>query len=193
MCHFWLICVYRPSVAFVAVFEDFSSKSSLERGNYVIMRDMIIRSETDMLALGRQLAGQLTLPAVIELRGDVGVGKTTFTQGLAAGLGVTDPITSPSFTISKRYAFPLPNNSAASGELIHYDFYRLNDPGIMRDELAEALLLSNAVVVIEWGGDVADLLPADHFTLDLSLNADGTRTVELRAPDARITLGANLS
>lgn len=157
------------------------------------MKGMIIRSETDMLALGKQLATQLDLPAVIELRGDVGVGKTTFTQGLATGLGVAEPITSPSFTISKRYAFPLPTDSTVSGELTHYDFYRLSDPGIMRAELAEALSLPNAVVVIEWGGDVADLLPAKHFTLDLSLNEDGTRTVKLLEHGTEIDFGADLS
>lgn len=156
---------------------------------------MKINSEAEMLEFGRQFAARLTLPAVIELVGDVGVGKTTFTRGLAEGLGVQEPVTSPSFTISKRYAFVRPNMqsgdarrsdtpsatvnepSSAIGELAHYDFYRLNDPGIMRDELSETIALPNTVVVVEWGGDVADLLPSEKYHLEITLNEGGSRTV----------------
>ena len=137
---------------------------------------MKINSESEMMALGRTIAGKLTFPAVIELVGDVGAGKTTFTRGLAEGLGVAEPVTSPSFTISKRYAFKLPERD---GELVHYDFYRLGDPGIMRDELAETLSVPNTVAVVEWGGDVADLLPDSKYRLELKLNEDGSRTVAL--------------
>lgn len=131
---------------------------------------MKIASEAAMLDFGQNFAQNLELPAVIELVGDVGVGKTTFARGLAQGLGVTEPVTSPSFTISKRYAFP-------SGELVHYDFYRLDDPGIMRDELAETLSEPNTVVVVEWGGDVAELLPTHKHHLEIKLNEDGTREI----------------
>lgn len=135
-----------------------------------------------MLALGQKVAKNLKFPAVIELVGDVGAGKTTFTRGLAQGLGISEPVTSPSFTISKRYAFT-PDKHQSSGELIHYDFYRLGDPGIMRNELAETLREPNSVVVVEWGGDVADLLPEEHLRLDIALNADGSRDVTTNQPD----------
>lgn len=140
---------------------------------------MTITDESAMLDLGRQFARRLTLPAVFELIGDVGTGKTTFTRGLAEGLGVAEPITSPSFTISKRYAFD-------GGELIHYDFYRLGDPGIMRDELAETLAAPNGVVVIEWGGDVAALLPEQKISLELTLQEDGSRLVAMNSYAQRI-------
>lgn len=123
-----------------------------------------------MLEFGQKFAQTLSLPAVIELVGDVGAGKTTFTRGLAKGLGVAEAVTSPSFTISKRYAFP-------GGELVHYDFYRLDNPGIMRDELGETLSEPNSVVVVEWGGDVADLLPEHKYHLEIKLNEDGSRTI----------------
>lgn len=138
---------------------------------------MQISSEASMIELGRLFAGHLALPAVFELVGDVGVGKTTFTRGLAEGLGITEPITSPSFTISKRYAFIDSNQSPA--ELVHYDFYRLNDPGIMRDELSETVASPNSVVIVEWGGDVADLLPAAKYRLEFTLAPDGSRCVKL--------------
>ncbi len=137
---------------------------------------MKIPSESAMLEFGRQFAQKLTLPTVIELVGDVGTGKTTFTRGLAAGLGIVEPVTSPSFTLSKRYPFIF---KQTSGELIHYDFYRLNDPGIMREELIEALDSPHSIVVVEWGDSVADLLPASKIRLDLTLLEDGSRSVKI--------------
>lgn len=145
---------------------------------------MRVNSETEMLEFGRQIAKQLTLPAVIELVGDVGVGKTTFTRGLAEGLGISEPITSPSFTISKRYGLPLSN---LNGELVHYDFYRLNDPGIMRDELADTLTLPDTLTVIEWGNEVSNLLPESRIRLDISLNPDGSREIEVIDPLGKLS------
>lgn len=139
---------------------------------------MKINSEAEMLKFGQDFAKQLTLPAVIELVGDVGAGKTTFTRGLAEGLGVQEPVTSPSFTISRRYAFS--RQGLADGELAHYDFYRLGDPGIMRDELSETIATPNTVTVVEWGGGVADLLPAEKYHLSIALNEDGSRTVTVQ-------------
>lgn len=158
-----------------------------------------ITSEAEMLQLGRDFAAQILASpdrrVVFELIGDVGAGKTTFTRGLAEGLKVQEPVTSPSFTISKRYAFPTPENCCKNyntssntsgsdsnnptGQLIHYDFYRLDDPGIMRDELAEALAEPNSVIVVEWGSDVADLLPLDKIRLEISLRDDGSRIVKI--------------
>lgn len=138
---------------------------------------MKIQSEAEMVALGKQLGQQIPLPAVLELIGDVGTGKTTFTRGLAEGLGVAEAVTSPSFTISKRYGF-WQATTGKSGELIHYDFYRLDDPGIMREELFEALSAPNAVIVVEWGGDVAELLPKSKYQLKISLTEDGSRELE---------------
>lgn len=154
-----------------------------------------VTSEAEMLQLGRDFAEQIlvspTQQAVFELIGDVGAGKTTFTRGLAEGLGVDEPVTSPSFTISKRYALPIPEKrcknynisdtkpETPAGQLIHYDFYRLDDPGLMRDELAEALAEPNSVIVVEWGSDVADLLPADKIRLEITLQEDGSRIVKI--------------
>lgn len=132
---------------------------------------MRVDSESEMLGFGEFLAQNLPLPVVIELVGDVGVGKTTFTRGFARGLGVAQPVTSPSFTISKRYALP------HGGELVHYDFYRLDDPGIMREELSETLRRPHSAVIIEWGSDVSGLLPANHIRLEFSLNPDGSRSI----------------
>ena len=120
-----------------------------------------------MLELGRRYASDLAFPAVIELVGDVGAGKTTFVRGLAEGLGVKEPVTSPSFTISKTYALP------EGGRLVHYDFYRLPEPGLMADDLAENLADEKNVVVIEWGESVNDLLPKKHSRVEIKYSEEG--------------------
>ena len=134
---------------------------------------MIINSEQEMLDFGADFAKSLN-NQVIELLGDVGAGKTTFTRGLAQGLGIKEPITSPSFTISKSYA--LPNSS---GRLIHYDFYRLPDPGLMLDDLQENLDNPENVIIVEWGESVANILPENRTKIEIKYNDDNSREVIL--------------
>lgn len=140
---------------------------------------MKVFSEAEMVALGAYIAKNIPLPAVIELVGDVGVGKTTFTRGLARGLGIDTPVTSPSFTIAKRYPFPTINTESENsvGELVHYDFYRLDDPGIMRDELADVISEPNSIVVVEWGDAVSSLLPLDRIQLKFSRFSNDEREI----------------
>ena len=133
---------------------------------------MIIHSEQEMLDYGEQFAKKLTTPTVIELIGDVGAGKTTFVRGLAKGLGVKDPITSPSFTISKQYALP------SNKRLVHYDFYRLPDPGLMSEDLQESINNPNIVTVIEWSNSVANILPMHHIQVEIEYNDDNTRSIK---------------
>jgi tRNA threonylcarbamoyladenosine biosynthesis protein TsaE len=134
---------------------------------------MIINSEQEMLDFGANFAKSLN-SQVIELLGDVGAGKTTFTRGLAKGLGIKEPITSPSFTISKSYALPNSN-----GHLIHYDFYRLPDPGLMLDDLRENLENSENIIVIEWGESVENILPENRTQIKIKYNNDNSREVIL--------------
>ncbi len=134
---------------------------------------MKVKSSQEMVELGEEFAKKIAPPVVIELVGDVGAGKTTFTQGLAKGLRIADEITSPSFTISKRYAL------LNGGELAHYDFYRLNDVGIMREELAETMSEDGNIVVVEWAGEVADLLGAGGYRINFTMLEDGAREVEI--------------
>ena len=117
-----------------------------------------------MSALGTQIAAQLHGGQVIELIGDVGAGKTTFTKGLARGLGIAEAVQSPTFTISRPY-------QGKRWHLAHYDFYRLDDAGIMQDELAETLADSDTITVIEWAGSVAGILPAEHITITITADA----------------------
>ena len=131
---------------------------------------MKITSEQEMIDFGKNFDLKSN---VIELIGDVGAGKTTFVRGLGQKLGVEENITSPSFTISKSYA-------CKNGQtLIHYDFYRLNDPGIMLEDLEENINDKNNIVIIEWSDSVKDILPKSHTVINIKYNDDDTREVIL--------------
>ena len=134
---------------------------------------MIVKSEQEMLNFGKNFAKSLD-NQVIELIGDVGAGKTTFTRGLAEGLGIVELITSPSFTISKSYA--LPNSK---GRLIHYDFYRLPDPGLMLDDLRENLENPHNIIIIEWGESIENILPENRLKIEIKYNNNNTRNLEI--------------
>jgi len=121
-----------------------------------------------MLAFGEKYGAKLKAPAVIELIGDVGAGKTTFVRGLAKGLGVTAPISSPSFTISRIY-------KGKDCTLTHYDFYRLDDPGLMSEDLAESISDPQNVTVIEWGQSIADVLPDNRAVISIKYIDEETR------------------
>lgn len=134
---------------------------------------MKIKSEQEMLSFGENFAKAMKGSPIIELIGDVGAGKTTFVRGFAKGLNIKEPVTSPSFTISKSYA--LKNG----GNLVHYDFYRLKDPGLMAEDLQETLSNPKNIIIVEWGESIKNLLPKNHTVIEIKYNEDGSRKVIL--------------
>ena len=136
-----------------------------------------VKSEQEMRALGEKLGGLLKGGEVIELVGDVGAGKTTFTKGLAVGLGIDEDVQSPSFTISRVY-------DARDGLLLsHYDFYRLSDAGIMANELKETTQDPTAVTVIEWADIVDGVLPETRLLIEFAAPTETTRNLTLNGSD----------
>jgi hydrolase, P-loop family len=132
-----------------------------------------------MKALGRAIGQALTGSEVIELVGDVGAGKTTLTKGLAEGLVITEPIQSPTFTISRVY-------DARDGlRLCHYDFYRLGEAGIMGDEISEMMQEDLTITVIEWAGAVNEVLPSDRLVITIAAITETERQLEVTANGAR--------
>jgi tRNA threonylcarbamoyladenosine biosynthesis protein TsaE len=131
-----------------------------------------------MRALGVKIGAALHGGEVFELIGDVGAGKTTFVKGLAAGLAIDDDVQSPSFTINRRYK--------GRDELIlsHYDFYRLNDAGIMNMEVAESLSEPGTITVVEWGESIKDVLPSSRIVITINYLPDEGRTVEIQLPES---------
>ena len=125
--------------------------------------------------LGREIGAALRGGEVLELVGDVGAGKTTLTKGIAEALEISDPIQSPTFTISRVYLAP---NGL---ELHHYDFYRLGEAGIMGDEIQEVMARDENVTIIEWAGAVTEVLPADRLVVKIVATAEDERQVEMMA------------
>ena len=141
-------------------------------------KNLTIENEAAVIDFAENLMREIlqskdALPCVIELVGDVGAGKTTFTKGLARGLEIIEEITCPTFTISKVY------ENSHGQKLVHYDFYRLENPGIMVEDLFENLQDPRTVTVIEWADTVSEILPANHLRLEILINDDGSRTLNL--------------
>lgn len=120
--------------------------------------------------LGRKLRGG----EVIELVGDLGSGKTAFVRGLAIGIDSKDQVQSPSFTISRIYR-------GKNIEIHHFDFHRLDEPGIMKAELAESLSNLKVVSVIEWSDIVKDMLPADRLQVKIEADGETERQLSFKA------------
>ena len=118
-------------------------------------------------ALGELVAGDLVL-----LVGDLGAGKTAFAQGLARGLGVEEPVTSPTFTIVQEYAGRL--------RLAHVDVYRLDRIQDLYDLGFDELVDGEGATVVEWGDLIAQAVPTDHLVVRIELGeADTERVLEL--------------
>jgi tRNA threonylcarbamoyladenosine biosynthesis protein TsaE len=131
-----------------------------------------INNENSMKLFGQKLGSLLNGGEVVELIGDVGAGKTTLVKGVATGLGVLDYIQSPSFTINRVY------ECRDNLKLSHYDFYRLNDAGLMKDDLDEVMADKDTVTVIEWAGLVSNILPEDRLSIKISLVSENSRRLE---------------
>lgn len=135
-----------------------------------------LASEQETKTLGESLGRLLRGGEVLELVGDVGAGKTTFTKGLALGLSIDEPIQSPTFTISRVY------DARDDLVLAHYDFYRLGDAGIMNDELHETIYDPQTVTVIEWADIVEGVLPEHRIRIQFESTSEEGRTVTIEGP-----------
>ena len=144
-------------------------------------------SSADTERLGELLGKQLAGGEVIELRSDLGGGKTTFVIGLARGTGSPDRVSSPSFTLNRIY-------NANNLEIHHFDFYRLDEPGILQDQLAESLNNPNVVVVVEWADIVKEVLPESRLSIELNPapNSPEERRVTVSYPESQRKLIARL-
>ena len=121
-----------------------------------------------MRDLGAQWATHFVPGDLIILAGPVGAGKTTLAQGIARGLGVTDPVTSPTFVIAREHA-------GARFPFIHVDAYRLGSVGEL-DDLDLVSDVDDAVTVVEWGSGIAEGLARQHLIITID-RTDDVRTV----------------
>lgn len=130
-----------------------------------------VNSENEMKTLGASIGQALSGGEVIELVGDIGSGKTTLVKGIAVGLEIDEYVQSPSFNINRVY------KGRNDLTLSHYDFYRLDDAGIMANELSEVIGEPQTVTVIEWGGVVDGVLPSDRMTININTTSENSRKI----------------
>ena len=140
----------------------------------ITRRRVISRSPDETAALGRQLAETLSSGDVIALYGPLGSGKTCFAQGVGRGLGVTEPITSPTFTLIQEYPGRMP--------LYHLDLYRLETHRELRELGLEEYFYGAGVCLVEWADHGAAFLPDRRWDVHLDLVAENHqwRSVTIR-------------
>lgn len=133
--------------------------------------EFLSHSVAETEAFAAELAQTLAPGTVLAYRGDLGMGKTAFTRGLARGLGCMGRVTSPTFTLVNEYEGRIP--------LFHFDLYRLPDADALFDIGWEDYLDRGGVCAVEWSERVADALPEDtlYVTLERCPDQDGWRVI----------------
>lgn len=120
-----------------------------------------IKNEHETEAFGRKLGASVKAGTVIALIGDLGTGKTTLTKYIAAGLGVTEQITSPTFTIIKEYR-------TGRCPLFHFDVYRIGDIDEMYELGYEEYFFGDGICIVEWADLIEELIPEDALTIRIT-------------------------
>ena len=131
------------------------------------------------LALGRQIANAVTGGDVIALTGTLGTGKTHLTKGIVAGLGCSDPATSPTFALVHEY-------HGGRLPVFHLDFYRLDGPEDLYNIGWEDILDENGLVIVEWADKFPAALPEHTVWIALNAPEDAPRSASIRRPDSVI-------
>jgi len=145
-------------------------------GALVLDTELELPTAADTEALGEQLAPELRAGDLLVLSGPLGAGKTALVRGLARGLGVAGPVTSPTFVIAREHR-PLPGGAGVP--LVHVDAYRLGSVAEL-DDLDLDTDLADAVVAVEWGEGVAERLAARHLLVRLERRWDEVRVAHVR-------------
>ncbi len=133
---------------------------------------VVTGSAEETRALAADLAAELPPDTTLALHGDLGVGKTTFVQGLARGLGIKEPVTSPTFNIFTLHRGPT--------HLVHLDAYRLENGRQVDDLLLGDFLVSPWCLAVEWPDRIAAWLPPGTLHLELGIAPDERHTLRLR-------------
>jgi tRNA threonylcarbamoyladenosine biosynthesis protein TsaE len=130
------------------------------------------RDPTATRAIAAEFARALPPGTVLALHGDLGVGKTTFVQGLASGLGITAPVTSPTFNL-----FTLHRGTV---NLVHLDAYRLGSAREFEALLVDEFLSPPWIFAVEWPERIAEAIPPDALHLELRIQPDQNHHLLLR-------------
>ena len=123
-------------------------------------KKIVIKNEEETKKFGEKLCEKLTAGSIVALTGDLGTGKTTLTKAIAAGLGVTEVITSPTFNIVKQY-------DSGRLPLYHFDVYRIGDVDEMYEIGYGEYFFGDGVCVIEWADLIEAIIPDDAVRIEI--------------------------
>ena len=137
-----------------------------------LRRGVATNGADETRTIAAELAAAMPADTTLALHGDLGVGKTTFVQGLAHGLGIRDAVTSPTFNIFTLHRGPT--------NLVHLDAYRLETAQQIEDLLLADFLVPPWCLAVEWPEKIADWLPPNTLHLDLGIASDQKHTIRLR-------------
>ncbi len=134
---------------------------------------MISESAGRTQEIGRELGKRLRKGAVVSLRGSLGAGKTVLAKGIAEALGISEAIVSPTFTIVQEY-------DGERMRMYHLDLYRLSGEDEFESMGGEEFLSPDGVTLIEWSEKIEDMLPEDTIYIELTINDDLSREIEIK-------------
>ncbi len=141
---------------------------------YIYQLEDLPRVVTDVILMAAERPKNKAV--VLSFQGDLGAGKTTFVQELAQQLGVTDIVTSPTFTIMKQYQTTHPQFS----ELVHIDAYRIEELDELRPlQFSQLLEQAHTLICIEWPEKIAPVLPPDHIHISIEIDETERRIAQV--------------
>lgn len=132
---------------------------------------LLSKSEIETKKIAKELTAFLEKGSVVTLSGDLGAGKTTFTKGIAEGLSITEPVTSPTFTMIKEYEGTMP--------LYHMDVYRLE---FAEEDLGfDEYFFGEGITVVEWATFIEDYLPDEYLIISIKRINDNERELTVQS------------
>ena len=135
--------------------------------------EIVSNSADETAALGKQIAGYLSPGCVIALQGTLGSGKTCFARGIASGLGISENLTSPTYTIINEYS------KTDCPALYHIDAWRLSGDKDFEDIGGLEIIYGNGICVIEWSERILKSLPENTITITLDITGHSSRLIKI--------------
>jgi len=141
------------------------------------MIELISNSPDETIALGKKIAASLSAGSVAAISGALGSGKTCLTKGIALGLGLTENITSPTYTIINEY------QRENSPTLYHIDAYRLNNDKDFEDLGGIDIINSGGISIIEWSERIPNSIPKNSISINLEIKDTLSRIIKIKGLD----------
>ena len=125
-----------------------------------MIREIIVSTPCEMEAIGYELAGQISAPCTVHLKGDLGAGKTTLAKGMISGMGSQSRVVSPTYTLVEEY-------QTSKGEVHHLDLYRIKTAEEVESLGFRDRLAMGCIILIEWPERAEDLLPRPEWKIEI--------------------------